>query len=144
MNEKRYLRDASETGGDFLLPSWLSSNNRRIRSTSLVLGMSCEWSEWPWMGKYIRANISACVNLVLSIGFLIGRSQLHFVGSSPWNLLNTPASERERRDTESAKAVTELQTRTNIVREKFLWEICIELPSFILVKSSKSTCSSVL
>lgn len=52
MNEERSPRDASGTGGDSLLPSLLSlslppslclpSNNRRIRSTGLVLGMSCE------------------------------------------------------------------------------------------------------
>lgn len=44
MNEERSPRDASGTGGDSLLPSLLrhSGNNRRIHSTGLVLGMSCE------------------------------------------------------------------------------------------------------
>jgi len=51
MNEERSPRDASGTGAaaatgaaaiPFSLHSWLSSNNRRIRSTGLVLGMSCE------------------------------------------------------------------------------------------------------
>ena len=82
MNEERSPRDASGTAAAAAtaaipssLHSWLSSNNRRIRSTGLVLVMSCEWSEWPWMGKYMYAkiHISARVNLVLSTGFLIGR-----------------------------------------------------------------------
>lgn len=124
-------------GGDSLsslLSPLLSSNNRRIRSTGLVLGMSCEWSEWPWMGKYTRANISACVNLVLSTGFLIGRLQLRFVGPSPWNLLNTVASERERRDAESIEVVTETSNKSKRAREKL--PLCNRL-SFILVKSNK-------
>ncbi|XP_011050892.1 PREDICTED: coiled-coil domain-containing protein lobo homolog [Acromyrmex echinatior] len=72
------------------------------------------------MGKYMCAkiHISARVNLVLSTGFLIGRSQLRFVGPSPWNLLNTPASERERRSGKYGKLLRELQTRTNIAKEK--------------------------
>lgn len=117
---KRDLREMlPEPTARFPPPFTLGSPAIIVESVVLAL---C----WAWVANEVNgrewentcANISARVNLVLSTGFLIGRSQLRFVGPSPWNLLNTLASERERRSGKYGKPLRELQTRTNIAREK--------------------------